>query len=43
MDSAIKGAPPEIDVTSIPISQIKVNNRLRRTDENRIADLAESI
>ena len=33
------------DVTStlIPISKIKINRRMRRTDENRIQDLAESI
>ena len=31
------------DVVEIPIEEIKVNRRMRRTDEERIKDLAESI
>ena len=31
------------DVVEIPIDEIKVNRRMRRTDEERIKDLAESI
>lgn len=31
------------DVIEIPIDEIKVNRRMRRTDEERIKDLAESI
>ena len=33
----------EVETLDIPISKIKVINRMRRTDENRIADLAQSI
>ena len=35
--------PTTTDVVEIPIDEIKVNRRMRRTDEERIKDLAESI
>ena len=33
----------ELDVVDIPISKVKVINRMRRTDENNVDDLIRSI
>lgn len=35
--------PIQVDIQNIPISSIKIHRRMRRTDEERIKDLAESI
>ena len=34
---------PELDVVEIPINKIRVINRMRRTDDNNVADLIRSI
>ena len=33
----------ELEVVDIPLSKIKVINRMRRTDENNVDDLVRSI
>ena len=34
---------PDLDVVEIPINKIRVINRMRRTDDNNVADLIRSI
>ena len=34
---------PELEIVDIPISKIKITNRMRKTDDNNIEDLCQSI
>jgi hypothetical protein len=43
VDTSTRNGLKTADVTEIPIDQIKIHRRMRRTDEERIQDLSQSI